>query len=55
MINNSLKQKYDVEIIIPVTPPVIGAFYFGLEALDIPIKDSVIEKITRTYYKESSI
>lgn len=52
MIRNSVLSRYGVKIYVPNTPPVFGAFYYGLEALEVPICNGIIKKMSDSYKRE---
>lgn len=54
MIKNSLHNRYPIELVLPTTPPVFGAFYYALEKINIPLTKERLEKLKLSYKKEIS-
>ncbi|MCP4177586.1 MAG: hypothetical protein GY756_07450 [bacterium] len=49
MINLSVKEKYKAKIVIPQTPPVIGALYFAYEKDEYKLNSKIINNLKKTY------
>lgn len=52
MIKNAIYSRYKLEIIVPETRPVFGAFYMALDCLNISITGDVVKIMKETFSKE---
>lgn len=49
MIKLAVSARYDIEIVVPDTPPVFGAYYFCLEKLGVTIDRDVLTNMKESY------
>ncbi len=49
MIRHAISSRYKAEIVIPETPPVVGAVYLAYERVGIPLTPSIVSRIKTTF------
>lgn len=52
MIKNAIYSRYQLDIVIPETRPVFGAFYMALDCLEISITEHIVKIMKQTFNKE---